>query len=626
MPVSEAPAAGPLHARESGGDVPGSMGTLIKKLYPLYTQRVQPLEEMYNFHIFRPSWYEETILNERPFVTLFGPWSAGKTTFINYLLQSNALWTGPQPTTAEFTVMMYGKEPGPIDGQALVNSKYLPFKGLLDFGESFINNLKGFQEPHSLLERVTLIDSPGVLESAKDIHQRKYDYVKVCRWFAERSDLILVFFDPSKLDAGAELRQLFQTSFKGIENRLRLVLNKADSISTQELMRVYGSLFWNLSNFINTTEPPRVYVGSFWDKPYNSNSFSLLFAEEKVDLLQELVEIIPQQAKDKKVASLIRRAKEVLVHAVIIGGIRTDLPAIFGKSKAKRKAVEQLPRRYELIGARYKMNHRDFPPVQAYKAFLERFDAEKFPPLKKPEKAGLIRGVQELIDTILPAMLRPVRDIRAANPFHEDERAGLLNMYRDRVLSQYDGRRDMQGSPDNVDSTKRRYLSNSAAQGPSPSVTAAPASNPSSLFGPSTVVTALSASPSFTGPPSLTMAASSTAATAAPQPQTSAATMPSLADMQSMMTMMQQLLANRQQQGQQHSSAAATTISHGKSFSSTPQPPANPAESSLPPSPQESGFDNELCPPTVMSPLGAPPYRAPEMNTWTGGDVLKQLQ
>lgn len=449
---------GGLKSEEVEGIEPGSMDELIRKLHPIYTTHIQPLEEMYKFDVFRPSWFEETILNERPFVTLFGPWSSGKSSFINYLLQDNYLWTGPQPTTAEFTVVMYGKEAGPIDGTALANSKDLPFKGLLEFGESFVNNLKGFQVPHPLLERVTLIDTPGVLESAKEVHQRKYNYPKVCRWFAERSDLVFVLFDPTKLEAGVELRQLFTTSFKGLEGKVRIVLNKADTVTTQELMRVYGGLFWNLSNIINTTEPPRVYVGSFWDQPYNPGTFTRLFSEEKVDLLHELLEVIPQQAKDKKVASLIRRAKEVLVHALIIGGIRSDLPKVFGKSKAKRKAMEDLQNRYEMIAAQYRMNHRDFPPVEAYRAFLERFDVEKFPELQKAQKAKLIENIQTCISTTLPSMLRPVKNTRAANPTDTDGQAALLAQYRDNIRSQQKGKEGIQGSTDVAPSTIRKGM------------------------------------------------------------------------------------------------------------------------------------------------------------------------
>ncbi|KPA82640.1 putative sarcoplasmic reticulum glycoprotein putativesarcalumenin precursor [Leptomonas pyrrhocoris] len=590
------PTAGPprLRGTESGGDVPGSMEVLIKKLHPLYTERVQPLEAMYKFDVFRPSWYEETILNQRPFVTLFGPWSAGKTTFINYLLQNNYLWTGPQPTTAEFTVVMYGKEAGPIDGQALANSKELPFKGLLEFGESFVGNLKGFQAPHPLLERVTLIDTPGVLESTQEIHKRKYDYVKVCRWFAERSDLMFVLFDPSKLDAGAELRQLFKTSFKGLESRVRIVLNKADSISTQELMRVYGSLFWNLSNFIDTTEPPRVYVGSFWDQPYNPESFRLLFAEEKVDLLQELLEVIPQQAKDKKVASLIRRAKEVLVHVLIIGGIRQDLPALFFKAKAKKKALAELPKRYELIGSRYKMNHRDFPPVEAYRTFLERFDVEKFPELQKVEKSGHIKRIQELIDTILPSMLRPVGNTTAANPFDAEERSALLAVYKDSIRSQYSGAAGIQGSTDIVASTVRKGVAEA------------------------------SSSPLCPPPPS------------SPSPAAADASAEQQQMWRQMMGMMQQMMqssappASGGQQG--GGSALPATVMARPAQPAPPMPAAG--ESSAPPTPYafESDNENDGGPPTVAPATMVPPSQqsagvpSPVRNTWISADCSKPLQ
>ncbi|KAG5507002.1 hypothetical protein JKF63_05748 [Porcisia hertigi] len=619
-----ASAVEPLHGRESGGDVPGSMSALIKKLHPLYTERVRPLEEMYSFDIFRPNWFEETMQNERPFVTLFGPWSAGKTTFINYLLQSNYLWTGPQPTTAEFTVVMKGQEPGPIDGQALANSKALPFKGLLEFGESFISNLKGFQVPHPLLERVTLIDTPGVLESASGIHQRRYDYVKVCRWFAERSDLIFVFFDPSKLSAGAELRHLFQTSFKGVEGRLRLVLNKADTISTQELMRVYGSLFWNLSNFINTTEPPRVYVGSFWDRPYNPSSFSLLFAEEKADLLRELLEVIPQQAKDKKIASLLRRAKEVLVHAAIIGGIRSELPAIFGKDKAKKKAREQLSIRYESIGARFKMNHRDFPPVQAYQAFMERFDVEKFPSLKKAEKAGLIRGIQELIDTILPSMLRPVRSTSAANPFDAHERQNLLNMYRDQVRLQFDGHPGVQDSSDILAPTVRQVVSASARPKSSWTPAAAPTSNSTSQLDSSPASTAPAVLPSTS--PSPAVAAASTYSHVPLPPSQSP-------DMQAMMAMMQGIMAHPPQKhnerpDQQQSSypLMMSTSVRAAPSSAAPPPEVNFAESSITSTPKVADSDDDLFPPTEIPSTNLPLNSAPGVSMWVNEDVSKPMK
>jgi GTP-binding protein EngB required for normal cell division len=452
-----------MHAPQAGGVPPADVSwddhvrNTIRKLHEVYMTSVKPLEDKFKYDLFRPSWYEETILNSKPFVTFFGPWSAGKSTFINNLLQSNYLWTGPQPTTADFTAIVYGEEPGDLDGRVIVNAKELPFKGLNEFGENFLQNFKGFQAPHDLLKSVTLIDTPGVLESAQEIHQRKYDYIRLARWFAERSDLVFVMFDPTKLDAGVELRLMFKVAFKGQEGKVRIVLNKADSVNTQELMRVYGSLFWNLSNMINSTEPPRVYIGSFWDQPYQEGTFHLLFSEEKADLIQELTQTIPRQALDKKISSLIQRAKAVFVHAAIIGIMRQNLPSFFGKDKAKRKAIDDLPKTYEQVGAKFKMNWRDFPPVEEYRTFLEKFDLETFPSIEKVDKEGMLGTILNTIETVLPRMLKPVRASKIADPRDKEALKKLQEGYTQSITNQVQGVQGIQGSSDIAQTGRRDF-------------------------------------------------------------------------------------------------------------------------------------------------------------------------
>lgn len=70
----------------------------------------------------------------------------------------------------------------------------------------FLSKLECSQCPCPILESVTFVDTPGVLSGQKQTIGRSYDFDKVVRWFAEKSDLILLLFDAHKLDISDEFK------------------------------------------------------------------------------------------------------------------------------------------------------------------------------------------------------------------------------------------------------------------------------------------------------------------------------------------------------------------------------------------------------------------------------------
>jgi hypothetical protein len=63
--------------------------------------------------------------------------------------------------------------------------------------------------PIELLQWITIVDTPGIIENRRQ-QERGYPFNDVMKWFIDRAALILVMFDPSKLDVGLELESIFK--------------------------------------------------------------------------------------------------------------------------------------------------------------------------------------------------------------------------------------------------------------------------------------------------------------------------------------------------------------------------------------------------------------------------------
>ncbi|XP_025048631.1 sarcalumenin isoform X3 [Alligator sinensis] len=352
-------------------------GTTLQRLRKIYHSSIKPLEQSYRYNELRQHEITDGEITSKPMVLFLGPWSVGKSTMINYLLGLDdtpyQLYTGAEPTTSEFTVIMHGPKLKTIEGIVMAADSARSFSPLEKFGQNFLEKLIGIEVPHKLLERVTFVDTPGIIENRKQ-QERGYPFNDVCQWFIDRADLIFVVFDPTKLDVGLELEMLFR-QLKGRESQIRIILNKADSLVTQELMRVYGALFWSLAPLINVTEPPRVYVSSFWPLEYQPDTHQDLFLKEEISLLEDLNQVIENRLENK-IAFIRQHAIRVRIHALLVDRyLQTykDKMTFFSDGELVFKDIVEDPDKFYIfksILAKTNVSKFDLPNREAYKDFF----------------------------------------------------------------------------------------------------------------------------------------------------------------------------------------------------------------------------------------------------------------
>lgn len=84
---------------------------------------------------------------------------------------------GAEPTTSEYTVIMHGEKFRSIEGIVMAADSSRSFSPLEKFGQGFLERLVGVEMPHKLLERVTFVDTPGIIENRKQ--QERGDWMAV---------------------------------------------------------------------------------------------------------------------------------------------------------------------------------------------------------------------------------------------------------------------------------------------------------------------------------------------------------------------------------------------------------------------------------------------------------------
>lgn len=211
----------------------------------------------------------ETNIKWRPLVLVLGNYSSGKSTLINEFLGADIQATGQAPTDDSFTVITYddsssGSEDVHVveerDGKFLLNDPEYPFETMRKHGQRFASHFRLKKVNAPFLETLAIIDTPGMLDSITE-RDRGYDYQEVIGDLAQIADLVLVVFDPHKAGTVREsyisIRETLPT--RTFEDRLLFVLNRIDECASfADLLQVYGTLCWNLSQITGRKDIPPI--------------------------------------------------------------------------------------------------------------------------------------------------------------------------------------------------------------------------------------------------------------------------------------------------------------------------------------------------------------------------------
>lgn len=301
----------------------GILEEINREVSELYNV-IDPVAQKFLFEIpVRPGERQMT-----PFVLVLGNHSAGKSTFVNFLLGKDIQQTGVAPTDDGFTVLMKGSHEDQRDGQALIGTPEYGFAELSRFGPGLMKHMRLKTVSESpILDNLMLIDSPGMIDSHESA-KRSYDFEGVVQWLAEKADVVLMIFDPDKPGTTGETLKVLTSSLRGLEHKMLIVLNKVDMFTNvHDFARAYGTLCWNLSKVVHSKDLPLIF--NTYVPTSHRQGIEVAIPLEPFDRAREdvirQVRRAPERRVDNAVSKLHAQSRHLMVHAKICDLVRSQI-------------------------------------------------------------------------------------------------------------------------------------------------------------------------------------------------------------------------------------------------------------------------------------------------------------
>ncbi|XP_062122867.1 uncharacterized protein LOC133836407 isoform X1 [Drosophila sulfurigaster albostrigata] len=362
-----------FNAREKATDNVAEI--ILRDIKKIYENAVKPLETLYKYRDLSNRHFSDPEIFSKPLILFMGPWSGGKSSILNYLTDNeytpNSLRTGAEPSPAYFNILMWGNETEVLDGTQLAAD--YTFAGLQKFGQGLEERLRGLKIKSKILEKVNIVEIPGILEVRKQV-SRVFPFNDACQWFIDRADIIFLVYDPAKLDVGPETEAILD-QLKGREYQTRIILNKADTVKPEELLRVQGALIWNISPLMSSAQPPLMYTTSLWTHPYQDGAPARLLLAQERAFLRDLRTAIDKRI-EHKIASARRFAVRVRNHAKMVDcylNTYYNHKTLFGNKKRISDDIIDHPQHYHIyegLSTLTNISRYDLPDPEVYRDFF----------------------------------------------------------------------------------------------------------------------------------------------------------------------------------------------------------------------------------------------------------------
>lgn len=247
--------------------------------------------------------------------------------------------------------------PGPADvdrdGPTFVGDPDMGFTGLRTFGPQLVHHTRLKIRSNIGIKNFMLVDTPGMIDSpmVRDqfgaskhaVMDRGYDFESVCRWYSERADVILLFFDPDKPGTTGETLSILTNSLVGLEHKLLIILNKADQFrQIHDFARAYGSLCWNLSKVIQRKDLPRIFTMCLpknFQMPTGENAEQTTLGKGLADLEETREEVVqqvlnaPKRRIDNEISRLTDSVSLLHMHLTVMEDLVKQYRAATMRSK-----------------------------------------------------------------------------------------------------------------------------------------------------------------------------------------------------------------------------------------------------------------------------------------------------